>query len=570
MATLEQHFEQETSSGSSPTVLMMLAQEAIQNLQSTLGIHICDAPSNTIMALVQEDSYKYDLLQQICSQQWNKMSTTTTSTNAAASGALFVSAERFLFEEAGEEEEGSTASIVFNLLATVFCVSLAAVAAGLTLGMLGLDPLMLLIKERAAEDPTDRKCAKKLIPVVKQHHRLLVTLLLMNSLANEALPIFLEALVSPTVAILLSVTLVLFFGEIIPAAIFTGPAQIKIASKLTGLVRFAMFILYPVAGPIAYLLDRFLHDEEDNSYNRGELSALIRIQYEERLATKRQHKMMRQNQNPNQVGALDFTQSIRASERRFSRNERNDSDSIHYDEVTMIEGALQMKTSTAIDYYTKMRDVFCLSGDLKLTEANMIRIYSAGFSRVPIYEQQRSNIIGVLIIKKLIVVDPNHERVLKTIPLTRPICVPPHASLVDLLNVFQTGGKVSKGGHMALVCARPDLGNDAMARDKPLPLEAGLMGIITLEDVLEALLQEQIYDEMDRTEKNAARLAKMVIKKWKQYVARKKNGELASVNNEPMMVPVVQKAIEEAAEQGEIAVGMANELTSLLGNNSKK
>ena len=29
------------------------------------------------------------------------------------------------------------------------------------------------------------------------------------------------------------------------------------------------------------------------------------------------------------------------------------------------------------------------------------------------------------------------------------------------------------------------------------PAEAGLMGIITLEDVLECLLQEQIYDEND-------------------------------------------------------------------------
>ena len=51
-------------------------------------------------------------------------------------------------------------------------------------------------------------------------------------MANEALPLFLDALVPPWLAIVLSVTCVLFAGEIIPAAIFTGPSKLKIASSL--------------------------------------------------------------------------------------------------------------------------------------------------------------------------------------------------------------------------------------------------------------------------------------------------------------------------------------------------
>ena len=46
-----------------------------------------------------------------------------------------------------------------------------------------------------------------------------MTLLLWNAVAMEALPIFLNHLVSPFYSILLSVTLVLLFGEIIPQAI---------------------------------------------------------------------------------------------------------------------------------------------------------------------------------------------------------------------------------------------------------------------------------------------------------------------------------------------------------------
>jgi hypothetical protein len=50
---------------------------------------------------------------------------------------------------------------------------------------------------------------------VKNQHLLLCTLLIGNSLAMEALPIFLDTLVPPYVAILISVTLILAFGEVL-------------------------------------------------------------------------------------------------------------------------------------------------------------------------------------------------------------------------------------------------------------------------------------------------------------------------------------------------------------------
>lgn len=75
--------------------------------------------------------------------------------------------------------------------------------------------------------PEEKEAAKKLLPLIKRHHLLLVTLLLFNSISNEALPIFLDTLVPSYVAVLISVTLVLIFGEIIPSALFTGPDQVS-------------------------------------------------------------------------------------------------------------------------------------------------------------------------------------------------------------------------------------------------------------------------------------------------------------------------------------------------------
>ena len=109
----------------------------------------------------------------------------------------------------------------------------AALAAGLTMGLLSLDANQLkLTMEIQARDCTspeeeselmkEKTLATKLYPLVKRHHWLLVTLLLLNTVANEALPLFLDEIVPTTwMAIVVSVTFVLMFGEIVPSAFFT-------------------------------------------------------------------------------------------------------------------------------------------------------------------------------------------------------------------------------------------------------------------------------------------------------------------------------------------------------------
>ena len=611
------------------------------NLLESLGVRLCRVFDDDDDGISSTHHQRHPLpLLPLCDLNCDVSIQTPTSLSTA-SGVSTTSPRRMLEESAtaddDDDEEGGNFSWVWNVVAAIICVCIAALAAGLTLGMLGLDPLMLLIKERAAESPVEREQAQKLIPIINQHHRLLVTLLLMNAVANEALPIFLEKMVPPSVAVLLSVTLVLFFGEIIPSAVFTGPNQLQIASRLTPVVQAAMCLLYPVAGPIAKLLDYILHgdgDEEMNAYNRGELSALIRIQYEDRLANKQKRKLLLQQAEAghlfaesDHVGALDFTkrtpgrysleqQSLRANrnqldhaenallpsdndgslpmqsererERERDRYERPDlqrSDSIHIDEVSMVEGALQMKTKVALDVYTSIRRAFCVPGDMVMTERNMVKVYSSGFSRIPVYrhvtgeEEIGENkgkkdsthgkwrICGVLIAKQLIVVDPEDQRRVDTLPLYCPLCVSPSSTLIDLLNLFQTGGKGMRGGHMALVCAQPHLGNKALRSGECVPKEAGLIGIITLEDVLEALLQEQIYDENDREERSRERLARMVLKKWRIYVKRKKEGLLqpADVQHTPGMFSVVAQAMK-AATNSPVAMeeGLAEESTALL------
>jgi metal transporter CNNM len=398
---------------------------------------------------------------------------------------------------------------ITNIMAALFCVFCVAVVAGLFLGFMTMDEMDLLITIRASLDDDEKLQAKTVLPVVQQYHRLLVTLLIMNALAYETLPLFLDVLVPTWVAIVLSVTLILIFGEMIPSAIFTGPHQLYLAAQMTPMVKFFMFILYPLAGPLGMLLDHLVSDEEEG-YNRTELSALVRIQYEENIATKAQRKnrfvgkletwkalkmdIMEavEARAENKVGVAGEVPEIPFTEQL--------SPPLHHSEVIMVEGALNLKTKVAMDVYTPMRKIFALPEDFILDKDNIMRIYSQGYSRIPVfrknmeYDQDQSAVLGYVFTRNLIALDWDDEREVSTLPLQRPVCVSPRMNLVNLLKVLQTGGS-----HMVFVCARPDIAMKALDAedDLPIPSEAGFMGIVTLDDVLECVLQDRIYDELD-------------------------------------------------------------------------
>ena len=467
-----------------------------------------------------------------------------------------------------------------------------------------IQPLSLEIKRRASPSLQEQQYSEQLLPLLVGHskrHRLLVSLLLLNSLANEALPLFLDELFpSKYVAILVSVTLVLFFGEIVPSAVFTGPDQVKMAAGLVPLVKVVMFVTYPLAVPIAKLLDRVLHDDsgvggshdnnthdgefdedvtEGSYYNRTELSALVRIQYESQLAEKRRRKSANRKvlltktskvggggaasaSTDNKNGGLDNTSShmsntsststttgqhshhsIRTISNQLTTATTSTSSqhqavdgTYHRDEITMIEGALTLTTKRAADVCTPLRCVYALPSDTILDEEQMVQIWSRGYSRVPVYEPKTdaatassldpsssfhdiSQVVGVLLVRQLIVVDSSECRPISTLPLVRPPCISPSMHLVDIINLFQAAGGRGKGGlHLAIVAARPHLASEAFERGESIPKEAGVVGIITLEDVVEELLQEEIYDEADRD----LELSRWGVKKWMRFVKKKK------------------------------------------------
>lgn len=330
----------------------------------------------------------------------------------------------------------------------IFLMLFAGLMSGLTMGLLSLGSTQLEILEKAGK-PIEKKYAKRIFPIVKRHHLLLVTLLLANAAAVETMPIFMDRITNPIIAIVVSVSAVLLFGEIIPQALCTRYG-LAIGYYLSPVVYFLMFLLFIIAWPISKLLDCMLGTSHGVFFRRAELKELVN---------------MHQN-----------------------KNEEENEEPLSKDEAMIIKGALDLSNKVAQTAYVKLDSVFMLPIETKLDMDVMDTINEKGHSRIPVYKDTRENIIGVILVKSIIAADPE-----EAVPITNYMRAVNFMQyhyedepLYDILDECQKGKC-----HLSFVKNRET--------DK-------ITGIITLEDVIEEILQQEIIDETDVYEDVAKRI----------------------------------------------------------------
>jgi CBS domain containing-hemolysin-like protein len=362
---------------------------------------------------------------------------------------------------------GSTEFYVYIAI-SVGLVLLGGLMSGLTVGIFSIDPLKLELMKVGGSQKIKEQ-AEKLQPLLNQHHFLLVTLLLTNAAAMEALPIFLDALVPSYIAIILSVTFVLAFGEIIPQALCTKN-PLSIGARFAWVVKALMFLLFPIAWPIGKLLDWILGHGEARTilFKRSELKSLVDLH----ASTM---------EGPFQLSA---------------------------DEASILKGALDLKKKRVSDSMTHFPDVFMLSVDDHLNYVTMARILASGFSRIPVFSDSPHNIVGLMLVKRLIVVDPEEERPIKHLSLRRPLFISPDTPLIDMLNCFQEGRS-----HLAIITNDADEYEEYFLKGLPVPAHLKVLGIITIEDVVEEIIQEEIADEDDISVAHEKRVTDLISQK---------------------------------------------------------
>jgi metal transporter CNNM len=467
---------------------------------------------------------------------------------------------------------------LFNTTMVITCILVGALMSGLLMGIMSLDPLILGVKARAADTEAERRNAKALLPFVQQKNRVLVAVLLINCGVNESLPIFLEALIdNPLLTVLLSLTAVLVVGEILPSAYFTGRDQIKSASRLISVLRLVIVITSPISYPISKLMDYyFLHGDEASAFKRGEISALVRIQYEEHLAWKRRKAdALKQRKadalkddasvfsvppscDPCNIMCSAFAVLSNKEEQLSCVPEEQclwQTESMRQglgnDDIVKVEGALLMKDKKVEKVYTPMHRVFSVSSDTIVDEETVVQICSYGYSRIPIIGRDQNGMLGVsgvLLTNQLVLVRKEDKRRVATLTLYVPPCVSPETSLAETLNIILAGNR--RSCNMALVCTNPELATAFLKRRQPVPGAAGVLGIITLDNVLEELIQEQIYDEKDKNMKPTLERAKWAAAKWKAFTLRKRlQTEVPARNNdEPFDYVKMQEIAGEGLE----------------------
>ncbi|XP_040964258.1 DUF21 domain-containing protein At2g14520 isoform X3 [Gossypium hirsutum] len=213
--------------------------------------------------------------------------------------------------------------------------------------------------------------------------------------------------------------------EIIPQSVCSRYG-LAIGATVAPFVQVLVWVCFPIAYPISKLLDLLLGHGHVALFRRAELKTLVNLH----------------------------------------GNEAGKGGELTHNETTIIAGALELSAKTAKDAMTPISEAFAVDINAKLDRDLMNLVLEKGHSRVPVYYEQTTNIIGLILVNNLLTIHPEDEVPVKSVTIRRIPRVQEELPLYDILNEFQKGHS-----HMAVVvrqCNRTD--ESPSNRDgRPLP-----------------------------------------------------------------------------------------------------
>ncbi|XP_074152137.1 metal transporter CNNM1 [Sminthopsis crassicaudata] len=344
-------------------------------------------------------------------------------------------------------------------LGAVLLLALSALFSGLRLSLLSLDPVELRVL-RNSGSAAEQEQARRVQAVRGRGTHLLCTLLLGQAGANAALAGWLCASLPPGIGdegeedwdggshfpwlpTLLCTGAVFLGAEICPYSVCSRHG-LAIASHSVYLTRLLMAAAFPVCYPLGRLLDWALRQEISTFYTREKLLETLRA-------------------------ADPYNDLVK-------------------EELNMIQGALELRTKVVEEVLTPLGDCFMLRSDAVLDFSTVSEILRSGYTRIPVYEgDQRHNIVDILFVKDLAFVDPDDCTPLLTVTrfYNRPLhCVFNDTRLDMVLEEFKKGKS-----HLAIVQRVNNEGEGDPFYE--------VMGIVTLEDIIEEIIKSEILDETD-------------------------------------------------------------------------
>ncbi|KAL3317251.1 Metal transporter cnnm2 [Cichlidogyrus casuarinus] len=354
--------------------------------------------------------------------------------------------------------EGPLLPLWLHIILLIILFILSGIFSGLNLGLMALGKTELKLIEAAGSE-TEKRYAKTIRPVRERGNFLLCTLLVGNVLVNNSLAILMDDLTGNGIyAIIVSTLGITIFGEIVPQAVCSRHG-LCVGAKTIWLTKLFMVVTFPIAFPVSIVLDYMLGEEIGAVYNRKKLAVLVK--------------------------------------------EQEVAGTVARDEMNIITGALAMTTKTVEDVMTPLSDTFMLSYYDVLDFNALNEIFSNGFTRIPVYGESRSDIRAILNVKDLAFVNPDHNVPVSTICEfynRSVIIVPNHTTLECMLKEFRQGK-----AHMAFV--------ERLVKAENTDPQLQTIGLVTLEDVIEEIIQAEIVDETDIVTDNVNRSVRNLRKR---------------------------------------------------------
>ncbi|XP_068190904.1 metal transporter CNNM3-like isoform X1 [Antennarius striatus] len=308
------------------------------------------------------------------------------------------------------------------------------------LSLLWLDPVELYVLHSCGSEE-EKRAAKRLEPVRRRGNFLTCSLLFLCVVGHSVLGVlFYRVLGSIVSAVFTSGFLIFFLAELVPHILCSGYG-FQMAPALTWLAQVCMIITCPLSCPLGLILDLGLRRDISTCGIRERAMEMIRT-------------------------------SVNDPYSEFVKEEFS-------------HGMLRSKTVE--DILTPLKDCFMLPSSVVLDFSTMSEIMQSGYTRVPIYEEERSNIVEILYVKDLALVDPDDCTPMTTI--TKFYNHPLHFVFNDtkldaMLEEFKKGNS-----HMAIVQKVNNEGEGDPFYE--------VLGLVTLEDVIEEIIKSEILDESD-------------------------------------------------------------------------
>ena len=275
--------------------------------------------------------------------------------------------------------------------------------------------------------------AKKVLPFRKDSHLSLVSILLTNVLVISVTSLTLEHHFNGVIAAAASTLLIVIFGEMFPQAFFLKHS-LGVTAFFIPALRLMTILTYPVSKPLQKLLDALFKDEPNILHSRSELGLLI----SEHLNSK--------------------------------------SSELDEHEVEIMKGALQLSKKRVREIMTDLRHVYWLTPDSVIDAAKIDEIKLENWSRIPILSNDRRESYGILLMKDLVDIDFDERPYAISELIVRP------TKVVGSMTALDTLFRSFIGAHAHLM---------------PVEKNDLIVGIVTIEDLIEEILGQEIEDESD-------------------------------------------------------------------------